>query len=82
MNLMSILKKRYSELVALFRNTIRKGWLRATPDSELAAQMETDVLLSIPGMRESLTEAEADIAAGRTLTIQQSFPMAKHFERS
>jgi hypothetical protein len=34
--------------------------------------METDELLSIPGMRESLIEAEADVASGRTLSLEQA----------
>ena len=35
--------------------------------------LETLELLSIPGMRESLAEAEADITAGRTASIEQIF---------
>jgi hypothetical protein len=32
---------------------------------------ETDFLLSIPGIRESLIEAEADYAAGRTFSEEE-----------
>ena len=47
----------------------REGGVVLVSEEDYEGLLETLELLSIPGMRESLAEAEADIAAGRTASI-------------
>ncbi|MDA2925116.1 type II toxin-antitoxin system Phd/YefM family antitoxin [Acidobacteria bacterium AH-259-G07] len=51
----------------------REGQVVLLAEEEYEGLLETLELLSIPGFRESLAEAEADIAAGRTSSIDAVF---------
>ena len=47
----------------------REGGVVLMSEEDYEGLLETLELLSIPGMRESLAEAQTDIAAGRTASI-------------
>jgi len=47
----------------------REGGVVLVSEEDYEGLLETLELLSVPGMRESLVEAKADIAAGRTASI-------------
>ena len=49
----------------------RDGGVVLISAEEYEGLLETLELLSVPGMRDSLAEANADIAAGRTKTVEQ-----------
>jgi len=49
----------------------RKGGVVLVSEEDYEGLLETLELLSIPGMRESLVEAEADFAAGRVSSIDE-----------
>jgi antitoxin YefM len=51
----------------------REGGVVLVSEEDYEGLLETLELLSIPGMRESIAEAEADIAAGRTASVEQIF---------
>ena len=53
------------------RITHREGAVVLLSEEEYDALLETLELLSVPGLAESLREAEADIAAGRTLSVDE-----------
>lgn len=52
--------------------THREGAVVMLSEDDYEGLLETLELLSIPGMRESIAEAEADIAAGRTRPLDQA----------
>ena len=78
MNIVSATEAR-KELFKLIRRAVhahdpvrirhREGGVVLVSEEDYEGLLETLELLSIPGMRESLAEAEADIAAGRTASI-------------
>ncbi len=49
----------------------REGGVVLLSEEDYEGLLETLDLLSVPGMRKSLTEAEADISAGRTSSVEQ-----------
>jgi antitoxin YefM len=49
----------------------REGGVVMLSEEDYEGLLETLELLSVEGMRESLAEAEADVAAGRTSTVDQ-----------
>ena len=49
----------------------REGGVVLVSEEDYEGLMETLELLSITGMRESIGEAQADIAAGRTASIDE-----------
>jgi antitoxin YefM len=51
----------------------RDGGVVLMSEEDYEGLIETIELLSIDGMRESLAEAEADVAAGRTLSLEEAF---------
>lgn len=51
----------------------REGGVVLMSEEDYEGLIETIELLSIDGMRESLAEAEADVAAGRTLSLEEAF---------
>ena len=51
----------------------REGGVVMLSEDDYEGLLESLELLSVPGMRESLAEAEADIEAGRTVTADQIF---------
>jgi len=51
----------------------REGGVVLVSEEDYEGLLETIELLSIPGMRESITEAEADIAAGRVASVDEVF---------
>ena len=50
----------------------REGGVVLMSEEDYEGLIETLELLSIAGMRESINEAEADIDAGRTVTIEEA----------
>ena len=50
----------------------REGGVILMSEDDYEGLIETIELLSVGGMRESITEAEADIAAGRTISIEEA----------
>jgi antitoxin YefM len=50
----------------------REGGVILMSEDDYEGLIETIELLSVGGMRESITEAEADIAAGRTTSIEEA----------
>jgi antitoxin YefM len=50
----------------------REGGVVLMSEEDYEGLIETLELLSIDGMRESINEAEADIDAGRTVTIEEA----------
>jgi antitoxin YefM len=48
----------------------RDGGVVLISADEYDGLLETLELLAVPGMRDSLAEANADIAAGRTITVE------------
>ena len=52
--------------------THREGTVVMLSEEDYEGLLETLELLSVPGMRESIAEAEADIAAGRTTPLDQA----------
>jgi antitoxin YefM len=50
----------------------RDGGVVLLSEDEYEGLIETLELLSVPGMRESLAEANEDIAAGRTVTVERA----------
>jgi antitoxin YefM len=50
----------------------RDGGVVLMSEDEYDGLLETLELLAVPGMRDSLAEAEADIKAGRTMTVEQA----------
>jgi antitoxin YefM len=51
----------------------REGGVVPVSEEDYEGLLETLELLSIPGMRESITEAETDIAAGRVASVDEVF---------
>jgi antitoxin YefM len=51
----------------------REGGVVLMSEEDYEGLIETIELLSISGMRESIAEAEADVAAGRTLSLEEAF---------
>jgi len=51
----------------------REGGVVLLSEEDYEGLLETLDLLSVPGMRESLEEAEADISAGRTVSADELF---------
>ena len=51
----------------------REGGVVLVSEEDYEGLLETLELLSVPGVRESLAEAEADITAGRTASVEQIF---------
>jgi len=51
----------------------REGGVVLVSQEDYEGLLETLELLSIPGMRESIAEAEADIAAGRVVSVDEVF---------
>jgi antitoxin YefM len=51
----------------------REGGVVLVSEEDYEGLLETLELLSVPGMRQSIDEAEADIAAGRTASVEQIF---------
>jgi antitoxin YefM len=51
----------------------RDGDVVMLAEEDYESLVETLELLSTPGMRESIAEAEADIAAGRTVSAEDLF---------
>ena len=49
----------------------REGGVVLVSEEDYEGLLETLELLSIPGMRESIVEAEADVAAGRVASIDE-----------
>ena len=49
----------------------REGGVVLVSEEDYEGLLETLELLSIPGIRESIGEAQADIAAGRTASIDE-----------
>ena len=49
----------------------REGGVVLVSEEDYEGLLETLELLSVPGMRGSIAEAEADIAAGRTASIDE-----------
>ena len=49
----------------------REGGVVLVSEEDYEGLLETIDLLSVPGMRESVAEAQADIAAGRTVSIDE-----------
>ncbi|MDA2937526.1 type II toxin-antitoxin system Phd/YefM family antitoxin [Acidobacteria bacterium AH-259-A15] len=52
----------------------REGQVVLLAEEEYEGLLETLELLCIPGFKESLAEAEADVAAGRTSSMKAVFP--------
>ena len=50
----------------------REGGVVLMSEEDYEGLLETLDLLSVEGMRESIAEAEADIAAGRTVSIDEA----------
>ena len=50
----------------------REGGVVLMSEEDYEGLLETLDLLSVKGMRESIAEAEADIAAGRTVSIDEA----------
>ena len=50
----------------------REGGVVLVSQEDYEGLIETLELLSVQGMRESLAEAEADVAAGRTVSIDEA----------
>jgi antitoxin YefM len=50
----------------------RDGGVVLLSEEEYDGLLETLELLSVPGMRDSLAEADADVAAGQTMTVEQA----------
>jgi antitoxin YefM len=50
----------------------REGGVVLVSQEDYEGLIETIELLSVQGMRESLAEAEADVAAGRTVSIDEA----------
>ena len=51
----------------------RDGGVVLVSEEDYEGLLETLELLSVPGMRESVVEAQADIAAGRVASVEQIF---------
>ena len=78
MNIITATEAR-KELFSLIRRALRahdpvriqhrEGGVVLVSEEDYEGLMETLELLSIPGMRESIAEAQADVAAGRTASI-------------
>ena len=51
----------------------RDGGVVLVSEEDYEGLLETIELLSIPGMRESITEAETDIGAGRVASVDEVF---------
>jgi len=51
----------------------REGGVVLVSEEDYEGLLETLELLSIPGMRESIAEAETDIAAGRVASVDEIF---------
>jgi antitoxin YefM len=51
----------------------REGGVVLVSEEDYEGLLETIELLSIPGMRESIAEAEADLAAGRVASVNEVF---------
>jgi len=49
----------------------REGGVVLVSEEDYEGLLETLELLSVPGMRESIAEAQADIAAGRTASVAE-----------
>ena len=54
----------------------REGEVVLIAEEEYEGLLETLELLSVPGFRESLTEAEADLTAGRVSSVEAVFKNA------
>jgi len=52
----------------------REGEVVVIPEEDYEGLLETLELLSEPGFRDGLREAEEDIAAGRTVPMEQILP--------
>jgi len=50
----------------------REGGVVLVSEEDYEGLLETLELLSVPGMRESIAEAQADVAAGRTVSIDEA----------
>lgn len=50
----------------------REGGVVLMSEADYEGLIETLELLSVDGMRESIAEAEADIAAGRTVSLEDA----------
>jgi antitoxin YefM len=51
----------------------REGGVILMSEDDYEGLIETLELLSVDGMRGSIAEAEADIAAGRTVSVEEAF---------
>jgi len=51
----------------------REGGVVLVSEEDYEGLLETLELLTVPGMRESIAEAQADIAAKRTVSIDEAF---------
>ena len=51
----------------------RDGGVVLVSEEDYEGLLETLELLSVPGMRESVVEAQADVAAGRVASVEQIF---------
>jgi len=51
----------------------REGGVILVSEEDYEGLLETIELLSIPGMRDSIVEAEADVAAGRVASVDEVF---------
>jgi antitoxin YefM len=51
----------------------REGGVILVSEEDYESLLETLELLSIPGMSESIAEAEADVAAGRVASVDEVF---------
>ena len=51
----------------------REGGVVLVSEEDYEGLLETIELLSIPGMQESIVEAEADVAAGRVASVDEVF---------
>ncbi len=70
------------ELFDLIRRAIRRhepvriqhrdGGVVLLAEEDYEGLLETLELLSVPGMRKSLAEAEKDVKAGRTVSVEQA----------
>jgi antitoxin YefM len=49
----------------------REGGVVLVSEEDYEGLLETLELLSIPGMRDSIVEAEADVAAGRVASVDE-----------
>jgi antitoxin YefM len=51
----------------------REGGVVLVSEADYEGLLETLELLSIPGMHDSIVEAEADVAAGRVASVDEVF---------